>query len=100
MFMRYHGGAIGHIDIQRCGEFHPITEGDEDDDDISEIHFTGPEDIVAPNLDSDFEDDSDGLNNLADNNDSEAGSQTSLHSYLADESVDESSDIDNEDYDN
>ncbi|KAJ3925662.1 MAG: hypothetical protein NXY57DRAFT_1051654 [Lentinula lateritia] len=86
MFMRYHGGAIGHIDIQRCGEFHPITEG--------------PEDIVAPNLDSDFEDDSDGLNNLADNNDSEAGSQTSLHSYLADESVDESSDIDNEDYDN
>ncbi|KAJ3858791.1 hypothetical protein EV359DRAFT_75796 [Lentinula novae-zelandiae] len=100
MFMHYHGGAIGHIDIQRCGELNPITEGDEDNDDISEIHFTGPEDIIAPNLDSDFEDDSDGLNNLADNNDSKAGSQTSLHSYLADRSVDESSDIDNKDYDN
>ncbi|KAJ3882463.1 hypothetical protein F5051DRAFT_494399 [Lentinula edodes] len=101
MFMRYHGGAIGHIDIRQCRDIDLIPEGDEDDD-MGNVDFTGPEDILTPNFDSDFEDGSDRSEENAGSDDSEAGNQIWLYNYLApgtEESANESSDIDNEDYD-
>ncbi|KAJ3874470.1 hypothetical protein F5051DRAFT_443301 [Lentinula edodes] len=55
MFMRYHGGAIGHIDIRQCWDTDSIPEGDEDND-TSDVDFTGPKDILTPNFDSEESD--------------------------------------------